>query len=228
MATIGPYRYLTFVTGGARPDDRLPMIVGLHYSSATPERVASDFDTIDVPARIVLPQGRHPRRDGFSWFSSTYANLDAAAQRAETFRVTDELSTFVTAVLNAHPTIGKPIVTGVSYGGDLSFLLALQHPAQFRAAFPVAARFLPDWMPARAACAPGCPLIFVMHGDKDQTVPMEPTRQASRQLAAMGFRVEFHAYAGIPHDFSAQMQQDFSAAVRTLLAPAATPAAPRP
>lgn len=95
-ATIGPYRYLTFVTGGARPDDRLPMIIGLHYSSATPERVASDFDAIGVPARIVLPQGRYPRRDGFSWFSSTYANLDAAAQRAETFRVTDELSTFVT------------------------------------------------------------------------------------------------------------------------------------
>jgi hypothetical protein len=35
-ATAG-FEILTFVTGGAKPGDPLPMIIGLHYSSATPE-----------------------------------------------------------------------------------------------------------------------------------------------------------------------------------------------
>lgn len=70
------------------------------------------------------------------------------------------------------------------------------------------------------AFKPGCPLVYAMHGDKDETVPMEPTPPAARQLAGMGFRVEFHEHAGIAHDFSPGMKADFTASVRKLLAPA--------
>ena len=55
--SVAGFRYLTFVTGNARPGDRLPLIVGLHHSGASPETILGDFEGIDVPARVILPQG---------------------------------------------------------------------------------------------------------------------------------------------------------------------------
>jgi len=116
-----------------------------------------------------------------------------------TFDVLREVSASVDSVSTAYPTRGKAVIVGTSYGGDLSFLLAIHHPEQVLAAFPVAARFLPAWMPEAGRCQPGCPLVFVMHGDEDRTVPMAPTRRSADRLAGMGLRVEFHSYAGAAH-----------------------------
>ncbi len=216
--SIAGYRYLTFVTGKSKPGERLPMIVGLHYSGARPETIVGDFEGINFPARIVLPQGRYPRRTAYSWFPSDYGTLEAAAQKSVTFDILNEVSAFYDSAMKEYPTRGKPLIVGTSYGGDLSFLLAIHHPEQVVAAFPVAARFLPAWMPRAGGCEPDCPLVFVMHGEEDQTVPMEPTRQAAKLLAGMGWRVEFHQYAGVGHDFSERMKEDFAVAAERVLA----------
>lgn len=216
--SIAGHRYLTFVTGKPRPGERLPMIVGFHYSGASPEAILADFEGIDFPARIVLPQGRYPRRTAYSWFPSDYGALDSAAQQRVTFDILNEVSAFIDSASNRYPTRGKPVVVGTSYGGDLSFLLAVHRPAQVLAAFPVAARFLSTWLPNANGCKPACPLVFVMHGDEDQTVPMGPTRSAARRMADMGLRVEFHQYAGVGHVFSDRMKADFAAEARRLLA----------
>lgn len=216
-ASMAGFRYLVFETGDAKPGQSLPLIVGLHYSSAKPETMLADFDQIDFPARIVLPQGTYPRRDGYSWFPPEYAKLAQAEQDAATLRVEAALSSFVDATIAKYPTQGKPVVMGISYGGDLTFLLAVRHPDQVQAAFPVAARFLTTWMPNRNPCKPDCPPIHAMHGEEDTTVPMAPTRQASERLRALGFNVELHPYPGVAHDFDARMKQDFTAKVRALL-----------
>ena len=216
-ASIAGYSYLTFVTGGAKPGDELPMIVGLHYSSARPETIVADFDQIDFPARIILPRGKHPRRQGYSWFPSSYGELSAADQEKVTFQIKDELSAFLGSVTKTYPTTGKPVLAGTSYGGDLSYLIAIHHPDQVSAAFPVAARFPTEWMPETNACAPNCPLVYAMHGDKDETVPIDGGRRAAKRLVGMGYRVEFHEYKDVAHDFSAQMKADFTENVRTVL-----------
>ena len=185
------------------------MIVGLHYSSAKPEAMLEYFDGIDFPARIVLPQGEYPRRGGYSWFASDYADLSAAEQKKATFGVEEKLAAFVGSATAKYPTRGKPVVMGISYGGDMSFLLAIRHPQLFSASFPVAARFLPAWMPKSNACKPHCPPIRAMHGDADTTVPMGPTRDAVARLKKAGFDVTLTPYAGVPHDFDPRMERDF-------------------
>lgn len=217
-AALAGFRYLVFETGQARPGQLLPLIVGLHYSSAKPEAMLAYFDQIEFPARILLPQGVHPRRAGYSWFPTDYAQLPAAEQTAATLRTDATLLAFIDAAIEKYPTRGKPVVMGISYGGDLAFLLAIRHPERFQAAFPVAARFLPAWMPTDNRCKPHCPPILAMHGDQDATVPMAPTREATRRLGAMGFNVELQPYPGVAHDFDARMQRDFSAKARRLLA----------
>ncbi|MCC6317412.1 MAG: dienelactone hydrolase family protein [Gemmatimonadaceae bacterium] len=216
--SLAGFPYLAFVTGGARPTDRLPMIVGLHYSGATLDEMAAYFADLGFRARVVLPQGSYPRPGaGRSWFPSGFTALPLAEQEELTNAVVEEVSGFIAAATATFPTRGKPVVAGVSYGGDLSFLIALRHPERLAAAFPVAARFRPDWMPRENHCTPQCPLIMAMHGEADTTVPPEPTRRAAQQLARMGFRVEFRPYAGVAHDFAPQMRRDFATAVRQLV-----------
>lgn len=208
------FRYLVFETAGAKSEAALPMIVGLHYSSAKPETMLEYFDGINFPARILLPQGAHPRRDGYSWFPTYYEQLGQAAQDAAVFDAEKRLASFVSAVSAEYPTRGKPMVMGISYGGDLSFLLATRHPELFSAAFPVAARFPLAWMPQTNTCKSACPPILAMHGDADQTVPMAATQEAVERLKEMRFDVELKPYPGVGHDFDAQMERDFAELAR--------------
>jgi phospholipase/carboxylesterase len=211
------FRYLVFEIAGAKPDAALPMIVGLHYSSAKPEAMLKYFDQIDFPARIVLPQGAYTRRDGYSWFPTDYAQLGAAQQDDAVFDAERKLSVFVDAAAAKYATRGKPVVMGISYGGDMAFLLAIRHPDKVRASFPVAARFLPTWMPKTNTCKPSCPPIHAMHGAADTTVPIAPTQQAATRLREMGFDVGFESYPGVAHDFDARMQKNFSEKAKSLL-----------
>jgi phospholipase/carboxylesterase len=216
--SIAGYEAHVLVTGGAKADDALPMIIGLHYSGATPDMIASDFDAIDFPARIVLPRGHHPRRDGFSWFPADYGKLSVAEQAKATLAVTDEISEFITAAVKRFATKGKPVIAGVSYGGDLSYLIAIHHPEQVAAAFPVAARCPAEWIPSSKTCDADCPPVIAMHGDKDAIISIESGRDAAKRLVARGYRVELREYDAV-HDFSAAMKADFTAAVKRLLHP---------
>src|SRR5690606_22486193 len=109
---------------------------------------------------------------------------------------------------------------GVSYGGDLALLLALRHPGEVAAAFPVAARVLPEWIAGAGGCAPQCPPIHAMHGEADATVAVAPTAAGIERLAAMGLDAGIATYPGVGHDFDASMERDFARALERLLAAA--------
>lgn len=213
----GGLRQLVFETGGGGPEQPLPLIIALHYSGATPEVLVDAFAPLQVPARVVLPQGPHPRPQGHSWFPQGYGQRSAADQAMLTRDGERLVLDFIQAVESRYPGHGKAIITGVSYGGDLAFLLALDHPGHFRAAFPVAARLLPDWLPARPECAADCPTLHALHGSDDATVPIGPTQAAVETLRSRGFEASLAPYSGIAHDFSADMQSDLRARIESLL-----------
>lgn len=212
------FDYLVFETAGAKPGQALPTIVGLHYSSARPQAMLEYFDRIDFPARIVLPQAEYPRRDGYSWFPGDYAELSQAEQDRAAFATEKKLAAFIKRIGERYPQRGKPAVMGISYGGDMSFLLAIRHPGLVSGAFPIASRFLPAWMPETNPCKPACPPIRAMHGDADTTVPMGPTREAVVRLETMGFDVTLTPYPGVAHDFDPRMERDFAVQAHEVLA----------
>ncbi len=212
--TLAATRALVFETAGATPEADLPMVIGLHWSGARPEQLQDWFEAIDVPVRVVLPQGSFPRREGHSWFDSDYGNAGATGQAAAEAAAVARLSAFAEQAAARFPTSGRPFVAGVSYGGDLALLLALRHPRQVAAAFPIAARFLARWQTPAPACAGGAPAIRFMHGEKDATVPAEPTRRGAMRLRAGGCDVAFRAYPGVAHDFAPEMRRDFNADLR--------------
>lgn len=214
-AHIAGVRYLVIETPGADQDDVLPMIVGLHYSGARPEEMTEYFDQITFPARIVLPQGPYPRRAGYTWFP-TDNTLSTGQQARFATDMAESLSTFISSAVAQHPTLHKPIVMGISYGGDLSLLIALRQPSQVWAAFPVAARFLPEWMPNHP-CGQSCPPIYAVHGAQDTTVPLEPMQAAMANLQRLGWNAQLRIYSGVAHDFDARQEADFVEHVHRLL-----------
>ena len=215
--TIG-LRYLVFETGGAKPDDALPMIVGLHQSGVEPQAMVESFDTLGIRARIVLPRGPYARGEGRSWFPAELGVMGQGVQDAVAFDTAGKVAEFIAAARVRHPTRGKPVVTGMSNGGDVAMLLALRHPTLVAAAFPVAARLLPGWVPATHACRPDCPPIRALHGQDDATVAIAATRDAVVRLSGAGYDARLAPYPGVAHDFDARMQRDFAEQVARVFA----------
>lgn len=210
--------YRVFETASASAEDRLPLVVVLHYSNTEPEAMIPAFIDLAVPARVVVPRGPYPRSQGRSWFPTGYSELDENAQRPLNDAAQAQLLAFVQAVQQAHPSRGLPVIAGVSYGGDLSLMLALDHPGRFAASFPVAARFPLAWWPLRHDCAQmSCTPIHALHGDADTTVPMAPMQTHLKGLAASGYPARLTVYPGVTHDFDADMQRDLRADISAVL-----------
>jgi len=206
---FGGHRALVVVTHGAPKEARLPMIVALHWSGAWPEEMVEDFADLPVDARVVFPQAHYPRRNGWSWFPAGYYDAEPEVARAETLRAVDELAEWIELARRELPTDGRPIATGISYGGDLAYLLAVRHPDSVRAAFPIAARFLPEWIPAPRPCTERCPWVVAFHGEDDWVVGLAAARAAAARLRAEGYPVTLQSYPGAGHEFAAAMRRDF-------------------
>lgn len=209
--------YRVLETHGGHSDESLPLIIALHASSSSPEELAPAFIALPVRARIILPRGPYPRPTGHSWFPKGVDALPASEQAALTAAAEARLAAFIEQMQARYATRGRPLLTGVSYGGDLSLLLVLHQPTRYDGAFPVAARLLPEWSQSAVECGASCPPIHALHGRDDTTVPMAPTQAALAQLAARGRDASLRAYDDTTHDFTPAMQADLRAAIAARL-----------
>ncbi len=196
--------FLERTTGGARADERLPMIVALHGLGDRPEHWLARWDTFPVRARIILPRAPTPWHDGGSWFPYPPASMESLATSVDA--AANQVAELLAALCRERPTRGKPIVTGFSQGGFLTFALATRHADVVSAAFPMSGALPPSLIPQKAP--EGAPPIFAVHGTADDVVPIAPTREAVARLRAVGFRAELAEYVGVLHTVSPRMRED--------------------
>ncbi|AKT43617.1 phospholipase [Chondromyces crocatus] len=216
-ASAAPRRveYLEVVTGGAEASAPLPMLVAIHGRGDRPETFAGALAGFDRPARVIVPRGLSPLGDGFSWFAlQSGLATDETAQGI--LEAADALASTLRHLETTRPTVGKPVVTGFSQGGALSFALALRHPDLVAAAFPIGG-WVPPAILAASADAKGVPPIVALHGEDDARVPIGPTREAVAALAARGIKVELKGYPGVGHSISQEMRQDVFELLRKAL-----------
>ncbi len=115
---IAGVRYLEHMTGGARPDERVPMIVALHPMGGDPADFIQLFRRYRRRARLILPYG-HPSGGMYIWYDSVRDDVAAPLVTREADRIAAALA----ALVAARPTVGKPLVTGFSQGGIMTFAL---------------------------------------------------------------------------------------------------------
>ncbi len=204
-------RYVERMLGGAEKSDRVPMIVAIHGLGDRPESFGRIFDGSTIRARLILPYGLSSYGDGFSWFP--LSNFEPKALADGTSHAAHELAKLLGELEKSRPIQGKPIVTGFSQGGMLSFTLAVLHPDVISEALPLAGLLAPPLYPASWPMGKLTPLVRAFHGDADDRVPIAGARDSVRALVGVGFMATLSEYPNIRHSVSSDMRRDWLAAL---------------
>lgn len=202
--------YLERIRGDADPSSPLPMVVLFHSRGATPQGHAQMLKGIGA-ARIILPQGPLEHQGGRSWWpqavkASVTGDIDAATVHWQS--VLESMTRFLREISQCRPTVGSPIVTGSSQGGEVALLLASQRPSEVAGAVAVNAYLLPPfWTPDMA------PTVLI-HGEGDDVVPFSWSAEYAQGMKAQGAPLTFGAFPSSGHAVTTPMAHAWIAAVR--------------
>lgn len=189
--------FIELTTGGAAKEEALPLVIAIHGLGDRPEDFAGLFAGFSGRARVILLRGPDAWGSGYSWFP--FSASDSDETRARTIASASErVATAVRQAAARRPTRGKPIVTGFSQGGMLSFAVAARHPDLVRAALPIGG-VLPEPLWPRGDAGASWPHIVALHGESDHRVPVEPTRRGVEALRARGWDARLESFPGVGH-----------------------------
>ncbi len=189
--------YEELVTGGARADDVLPLVVAIHGLGDRPSAFAGIFAGWSTQARVAVLRGFDAYGDGWSWFP--YRDGDDAGNAEGIRRAAERVAPAIAAIARDRPTRGRPVVTGFSQGGMLSFAIAAAHPELVVAAFPMSGFLPPALVPASKRDAAALPWVVALHGDADPRVPVDEARRSVAALQRLGYRAELRVFPGVGH-----------------------------
>ena len=186
------------------------LLVAFHYSGGSARESFENYDQVAGPVRILVPLGAHPKRQGLSYFPVDYYQRAPADQFRIARETVDRMADFLEAAETAYGR--KPVVSGISQGGDISLLLAVYHPDRITAAFPFAA-VIPDALTVPSGrTATNGPCIVAMQGEADAIVDVAVTRARVETLKA-GLPLTLITYPGLGHDISPAMKADYTALI---------------
>lgn len=216
VPTAAGIRYHEVLRGGAQPGDRVPMVVMVHGlgDRAVPSRVGR----MPEPVRVIVPQAPTPYGKGFAWWTTRTREDKPIEQAAGIERAAARMADALQVLTRRYPTAGKPIVTGFSQGGMLSYALGLHHPQLVSTVHPMSGMLPAPLWPQRPRAGVAYPNIVASHGTADEIVPMAPDRALARHLAASGFDIEWHEIDQGRHRVTAEqgalMRQTLHSAIR--------------
>lgn len=201
---------------GAAPDQAMPLLIALHYSGGSAAESFDNYDQVVGPVRILVPLGAYPKRRGLSYFPIDYYQRSPTEQLRIARATSDRLALFVAAAAALHHA--QPVVSGISQGGDLSLMLAVDHPELIKAAFPLAAVIPEGLTPGPSPSRGRRPCIVVMQGEDDPIVEVSRTRSRVAALSR-SLPIVLKTYPGLGHDISDAMKADYTVAIGAALRP---------
>ena len=208
LSQIGGLEYLEFTTAGAAADAPLPMLVAIHGLGDEPVNFANLVRDLPVPARVIVPRAIDTYEPGWSWFPLRARDPDVEGLAKGMMLAANVIAASVAALAAQRPTKGKPVVTGFSQGGMLSFALATKHSQLFSAAVPVSGWLPPPLWPGEGASAATMPPVIALHGTEDPALKYPKTVECVDALARKGADASLITYPGVPHVISPQMRAE--------------------
>ncbi len=216
-------------TGGAKEGDVVPLVVAVHGLGDRPDAFRGLFQGFPARAHVVFPAGGLKWGDGFAWWP-VVGNIDENNVVPGLRAAADRLAGGVRTWAGAGKVAGRPIVTGFSQGGMLSFALAAAHPADIGEAVPISGFAPPSMVPAAWPAGAPVPRVFALHGEADTRVPFALAQLGVEKLRAAGVPAELKSYPGVGHTISTEMRRDLFQALVAAIERAASgsgvPAAP--
>ncbi len=209
---------LEFLEGDADPSAELPMVVGLHGNNAHPDRMMAMLASCGLRARLVAPVAPRPGQqgNGLSWFDirlPTRPSWDVAAATQRT----DEVAALLRRLVRERPTVGRPIVTGFSGGGVMSYALVARHPDLVGAAVPVSGAFAEAMWPEERPSAEPPPVVRAIQPELDPQVPPKLAEGVSRYFAERGVDATLELLPGVGHGFGEDVRPRWCETLRSVL-----------
>lgn len=208
--------YVEHVSGGADPNEPLPMLVAIHGLGGKPEEFVPIFETLSIKARLIAPRAPTPAGEGGSWYP---IDSDVEARTKGIVASALRLSALIEVLTKSRPTLGKPVVTGFSQGGVLSFALAAYYAPQLSAAVPLAGSLPVDLPPPMKP--PAGFVVRAFHGKDDQRIPYQDGVRTVAWLKRAKVTATIKGYAGVAHALSDSMREQAKREITRLLTLAA-------
>jgi predicted esterase len=172
---VAGIKYREFRSEGVGPNDRVPMLIryhGLGSSSASLDSAGKSWaNLVKGPVRVIVPES--PRLTSpnklFTWWELPARTSKQDELTAQMSEAAGEMRRFISEISQCRPTAGKPLVTGSSQGGSMSYLVATTSPGLVRGAVAAA-----GWLPKKLWSTRVAPLLAT-HGEQDTIVPFNRT-----------------------------------------------------
>jgi len=207
---VAPLEYVELITGGARTGDRLPLVIAVHGLGDSPRNFIDLYADVGAPARIVASRAPEPYGRGFTWFPIEIPYRDNAALAEGIGAAADRVAALIAHLGGTLEISGKPMITGFSQGGMVSFAVAVRHPDAVGFALPISGALPAALLPTGPQAAGRFPRIRALHGDVDDMVPIAPARDAVAQLGQLGIDVQLKEYAGVGHRITPAMSGELN------------------
>jgi len=194
------YDYIEFTTGGASLNERLPIIFFFHCLGCRPDTLVKHIEDLPVRARVIMPTGNSKYGSNPAWWTlrSKTKSQEELAQMMD--QESARMQEFVETMNDCLAGVGRPIITGYSQGGMMTYALAARSPDTYKAAVPVAGWLPVDLWPNEL------PETYAVHGTKDSTVKYSRTKDFIEQMDAKGMPVTFYPVSGIGHSLSGDLK----------------------
>jgi phospholipase/carboxylesterase len=190
-------------------DETSPLLVAVHGMGDKPDNWIDSWQTFPAKVQIALPRAFTKYGDGFSWFE-LHDGMSDTELGAEVGAAEEKLWKGIAKLAGDR----KPIVTGFSQGGMLSFTMAARHAGRIAAAFPVSGACPGPLLPKnRARAAP----LVALHGTADEVLAFKGGKGAVEAFKEQGNEATLKAYPGVGHTITPEMRADLWAEIQRAL-----------
>ncbi|MCL9805691.1 dienelactone hydrolase family protein [Flavobacterium amniphilum] len=218
LKELAGFQYKEIVVNASPADDKLPIIIGLHWMRSNPDEFSVYLKDIKSPARILLLQGTYPFKEGFSFYPvdpENYYKMTTDAKKKVIVNEGGKLVRFIASASKKYPSIKKPVIIGASQGGDLSYFIGIQFSSLVGLSCPLLATI--DNRLISQSKSEDTATIHAFHGEEDPIVPIKTALEHIKLLKKKYFNAEITTYNGVQHDISKEMQNDFTQLIDTYL-----------
>ncbi len=204
--SIGGYDYVIKYSGSGSDDSELPMLITLHGDGDTPEHFyETALDQFKTPARIIILKAPKPFSGGHAWPWDP-----AGVQEASS-----DMDVAVKKLTLKFPTMGKPVLLGMSGGGRMAYYQALKYGNNYSYVFPISGMLSQAYL-TDGSFKPGAK-VFAYHGKSDSVVSFGSGVNAAKLLRKHDVDVEFTAFDGGHQGIFRSMKSEITQAIEQKL-----------
>ena len=208
--------YYETVVGNAAPGDALPMVIAIHGYGSMPELDQILFHTqLDFPVRVIFPVGPHRNfLIGHRWDDWDESDPFEVLVSQYTHEVR-RISALSRILVKRYNPPARPVITGFSQGGSISYAAAVLAPDDFMASLPLAGALVLNMQEHPHS---GAMPVRAIHGTEDSIFPLEWARSARQSLAAAGMDVDLVEIGGMGHELNESARRQWRLWMREFVA----------